>query len=141
MATYRGRCFCGAVTVEANGEPFIMGYCHCNSCRSWSAAPVNAFTLWREDGVTVTSGGEHLASFAKTDRSHRQYCSLCGGHVMTRHPHGGFIDVYAATIPDLRFVPALHVHYGETVLRIRDGLPKHQDLPAEFGGSGVMLEE
>jgi hypothetical protein len=91
--------------------------------------------------VTIRSGGEHLTSFAKTDQIHRQFCRLCGGHVMTRHPHGGFIDVYAATIPDFRFVPALHVHYGETVLRIKDGLPKHKDLPAEFGGSGEMLPE
>ncbi len=141
MTIYEGRCFCGAVSIKSDGEPFIMGYCHCGSCRSWSAAPVNAFTLWHEDAVTVTSGSEHLASYAKTDKSHRQFCKLCGGQVITRHPHGGFIDVYAATIPGLPFAAALHVHYGETVLRIKDGLPKHKDLPAEFGGSGEMLQE
>ena len=44
-ATHKGECFCGAVHVEVLGEPEAMGYCHCQSCRSWSAAPVNAFTL------------------------------------------------------------------------------------------------
>jgi hypothetical protein len=102
---------------------------------------VNAFTLWHENEVKVTSGEAHLASFAKTDKSHRQFCTVCGGHVMTRHPDGGFVDVYAATIPDLPFVASLHVHYGETVLRIKDGLPKHKDLPAQFGGSGEIMEE
>jgi hypothetical protein len=118
-----------------------MGYCHCRSCRSWSAGPVNALTLWRENEVRVTGGGEHLASFARTDRSHRQFCRLCGGHVMTRHPRGGHIDVYAATIPDLAFVPTLHAHYQETVLPMRDGLPKFRDVPAEFGGSGEVMAE
>jgi hypothetical protein len=33
------------------------------------------------------------------------------------------------------------VHYQETVLRIHDGLPKMQDIPAEMGGSGVSLPE
>ena len=48
-ATHKGECFCGAVHVEVSGEPEAMGYCHCQSCRSWSAAPVNAFTLWKPD--------------------------------------------------------------------------------------------
>ncbi|HEX3405118.1 MAG TPA: GFA family protein [Acetobacteraceae bacterium] len=141
MPTYQGACFCGAITIEATGAPFVMGYCHCRSCRSWSAGPVNALTLWRENEVRVTGGGEHLASFARTDRSHRQFCRLCGGHVMTRHPRGGHIDVYAATIPDLAFVPTLHAHYQETVLPMRDGLPKFRDVPAEFGGSGEVMAE
>ena len=54
--TYKGQCFCGAVQIEATGEPVAMGYCHCSSCRSWSAGPVNAFTLWKPEAVKVTSG-------------------------------------------------------------------------------------
>src|SRR2546421_483932 len=56
MATYKGRCFCGAVEFNVTGEPAAMGYCHCESCRGWSAAPVNAFTLWKPDAVKVTRG-------------------------------------------------------------------------------------
>jgi hypothetical protein len=39
------------------------------------------------------------------------------------------------------FKPALHVHYGEKVLSVKDGLPKMKDLPKEFGGSGQALPE
>jgi hypothetical protein len=35
----------------------------------------------------------------------------------------------------------LHVNYAETVLPIRDGLPKLKDFPAEFGGSGETMAE
>ena len=49
--------------------------------------------------------------------------------------------MYAATIPTLPFLPALHVNYAESVLRIRDGLPKLKDFPAELGGSGITLPE
>jgi hypothetical protein len=136
-----GRCFCGAVEIEAAGAPEAMGYCHCSSCRSWSAGPVNAFTLWKEDAVKVTKGAEHLATFAKTDFSQRKFCKVCGGHVMSGHKPAGLIDVYAATIPTLKFEPAIHVNYGETVLRIKDGLPKLKDFPAEMGGSGEMLPD
>ena len=53
----------------------------------------------------------------------------------------GTIDVYAATIPTFPFKPALHVHYQETVLNVKDGLPKMKDLPKDFGGSGDVLPE
>ena len=60
---------------------------------------------------------------------------------MTDHPSADFTDVYAAVLPSLTFEPGLHVHYESTVLRIKDGLPKMKDVPAEMGGSGETLPE
>lgn len=139
--SYTGACFCGAIEIALTGTPEAMGYCHCQSCRAWSAAPVNAFTLWKPANVSVTLGASELGTFRKTDASHRRFCRRCGGHVMTDHPGFGLVDVYAAVIADFAFEPTLHVHYGETVAPMRDGLPKFDDLPAEMGGSGTMLAE
>jgi hypothetical protein len=136
---YRGSCFCGAVEIAVSGFPVAMGYCHCASCRSWAAAPVNAFTLWAPESVLVVRGADLLGSYRKTERSIRKWCTKCGGHVLTEHPMFGLTDVYAATIPNYPFQPGLHVHYGESVLRIRDGLPKQNDLPLEMGGTGTIL--
>lgn len=118
-----------------------MGYCHCESCRQWSAGPVNAFTLWPPEAVEVVRGEEHLAKYSKSPRSIRQWCRHCGGHVLTDHPEMGLVDVYAVLLPELDFRPGVHVHYQESVLRIRDGLPKQRDVPAELGGSGELVEE
>jgi len=107
MATYKGECFCGAVHVEAAGEPEGMGYCHCRSCRSWSGGPVNAFSLWKPDAVRITAGAEHVSVFQKTPVSQRHYCKRCGGHLMTTHPPLGLIDVFAATLPTLKFTPGV----------------------------------
>jgi hypothetical protein len=139
--TYAGRCFCGEVRIEVTGEPEGMGYCHCNSCRTWSGGPVNAFTLWKPEAVTVTAGADQIATFHKTSLSLRQYCTRCGGHLMTLHPTLGVTDVFASTIPSLDFVPGLHLNYIETVLPMRDGLPKMKDFPSEFGGSGELVDE
>jgi hypothetical protein len=136
-----GRCFCGAVEIEVSGEPEAMGFCHCESCRSWSASPVNAFSLWKPDSVKVAKGGDKIGSYAKTPMSERQYCTVCGGHLMTNHAPLGMVDVYAATIPGLDFKPMLHVNYQEKVLSMKDGLPKMKDFPKEFGGSGDVMEE
>lgn len=141
MTSYNGECFCGAVKLEASGSPEGMGYCHCGSCRSWSAGPVNAFTLWKPGAVRVTQGAELVGTYKKTPNSERQYCKRCGGHLMTNHPQMGLIDVYAATLPELKFSPGLHVNYAETVLPMRDGLPKFKDIPAELGGSGELMQD
>ncbi|GAB3367873.1 GFA family protein [Lysobacter rhizosphaerae] len=138
---HSGTCFCGAVEVQVTGAPEAMGYCHCASCRSWSAGPVNAFTLWKPENVKVTRGEEHIGHFRKTDMSDRQFCKECGGHLMTNHPPLGLIDVYAATIPSIDFKPGVHVNYAETVLPMKDGLPKLKDFPSEFGGSGEAIPE
>jgi hypothetical protein len=139
--THQGSCFCGAVQLVVTGEPVAAGYCHCSSCRSWAAAPVNAFSLWKPEAVTVTKGEEHIVVFHKTEASYRKFCRICGGHLLTEHPPFGLIDVYAATIPTYRHEPQLHVNYAETVLPMRDGLPKLKDFPKEMGGSGEMLPE
>ncbi|WP_028745289.1 GFA family protein [Rhizobium mesoamericanum] len=139
--SYSGRCFCGAVEIVATGEPAAMGYCHCASCRHWSAGPVNAFTLWQPHTVRVTKGGEHVENYQKSDTSVRKFCELCGGHLYTDHPTWGVTEVSAVLLPDLDYAPALHINYQESVLPIRDGLPKYRDMPIEMGGSGDLLPE
>jgi hypothetical protein len=136
-----GECFCGAVEIAAAGSPELMGYCHCISCRSWSASPVNAFTFWRPKQVIVTSGAAQLRRFKLTEQSLRQFCGTCGGHVMTDHPMLGLVDIYAAVLPSFPFRPTLHLYYAEKVLAIRDGLPKLKDYPIDMGGSGETIAE
>lgn len=141
MTTHKAECFCGAVHIEVSGTPEGMGYCHCQSCRSWSASPVNAFTLWKPEAVRVTRGAEHIGIYEKTPLSQRHYCKQCGGHLMTRHAPLGLIDVFAGKLPTLPFVPGVHVNYADTVLPMRDGLPKLKDFPKELGGTGEMVAE
>jgi hypothetical protein len=92
-------------------------------------------------GGQSRQGAEHIGEFHKTERSYRQWCKVCGGHLMTRHPEWNLIDVYAATIPDFPFKPGVHVNYEATVLRMKDGLPKLKDFPKELGGSGESIVE
>jgi len=141
--TFNGRCFCGAVEITVTGQPVGMGYCHCTSCREWSAGPVNAFTLWPLAAIKITKGESNIGTFNKTPMSARKWCKTCGGHIMTSHPTlgPGLMDVYAATIPSFPFQPGVHVNYAEKVLSVKDGLPKMKDMPAEMGGSGVTLPE
>lgn len=137
----RGTCFCEAVEIEVTGAPEEMGYCHCNSCRSYSGGPMSAFALFKAENVKVVKGAEFIGHFNKIGMSDRQFCNKCGGHLMTGHPTLGMTDVRAGVIPDVAFQPVVHLHYAETVLPIKDGLPKLRDFPAAAGGSGELMPE
>jgi hypothetical protein len=139
--THTGTCLCGAVAIQATGAPLEMGYCHCESCRSYSGAPVSAFTLWKTENVNVIRGAEFLGRYKSSEMSDRRFCTRCGGHLMVDHPSLGLIDVRAAILPSLAFKPTVHLNYEETVLPIKDGLPKLKDFPATIGGSGETMPE
>ena len=145
---YIGQCFCGDVKFTISGEPEDMAYCHCNSCRRWSAGPVNAFTLWKPDTIKVFKGLNNIGSFNKNPGTNyvsidsvRKWCKTCGGHIFTEHPGMEQTDVPSAVINNFDFKPAFHVHYQETVQPMKDGLPKFKDMPAEAGGTGEELTE
>jgi hypothetical protein len=138
---YAGRCFCGAVEFTATGSPAAMGYCHCDSCRHWSAGPVNAFTLWPPDALKITAGADQIGTANRTPNSSRKWCIRCGGHLFTDHPGMKLVDIYAALLPGLAFEPGLHVNYAETVLPMKDRLPKFRGFPKEVGGTGEMVAE
>jgi len=147
-SVHEAACFCGTVKFRLLGEPELMAYCHCDSCRHWSAGPVSAFTLWKPDSLQVTEGADKIAGFEKnpgsddeTIVSKRNWCTDCGGHLFVEHPTMGLFDVPASVIKGFDFKPVFHVHYQEAVHPIVDGLTKFKDLPEEAGGSGIKLAE
>jgi hypothetical protein len=96
---------------------------------------------WKQADVKVTQGEQSLARYKSSDFSVRRYCTQCGGNVMVDHAGIGMIDVPAGVLPTLAFKPAVHLNYEETVLPMKDGLPKLRDFPAEVGGSGETMPE
>jgi predicted GNAT family acetyltransferase len=140
-AIYTAGCFCGAVELEVKGKPVFSGYCHCRDCQAWSAAPINAFSLWKSDSVRVVRGEADIGTFHKTENSYRKFCKVCGGHLMTEHPRMRLIDVYANLLQGFTHRPTLHANYATRMISVSDGLPKYHDLPAELGGSGTILPD
>ena len=71
-----GRCLCGAVQFVATGEPLGVAWCHCDSCRRHSGAPVSVFVAFRRDAYTVTNG--EITKFNSSPGRWRGFCSRCG---------------------------------------------------------------
>ena len=136
-------CMCGAVELRLEGEPAVMAYCHCESCRLWFGAPVHGSSLWPAARVAITKGEDRVAVYKKTPAtgSIRKFCTSCGVPELVDHPSAGMTDVPAVSVRGLAFEPALHTHYGERVISMRDGLPKYRDFDPAVGGTGEILPE
>ena len=85
-------------------------------------------------------GAEFPSKFKSSDISDRLVYE-CGGHISVDQPTLGLIDVRIGDLRNFPFKAAVHLNYAETILPMRDGLPKPKDFPAAIGGSGEILPE
>lgn len=122
-----GGCLCGAVRFSVAAEPLWSAYCHCESCRRATGAPVAAFVGFGEDAVRFKGDARRL--FSSSSGVERSYCGNCGtplSYRSTRWP--GEIHLYTPTFDNpAGYPPTFHVHWAEKLawLCIMDSLPKH----------------
>jgi hypothetical protein len=135
------RCFCKAVEVEVTGDPVTQGFCHCTSCRRWTAQPVLAYALWPKSMVRTVKGADHLAAAPRNENLTVHFCKTCGGSIMAVAADASLTDVFPMLIEGFTFEPVCHVNYGERAIDMRDGLPKFRDMPARAGGSDELMPE
>lgn len=75
--TFEGGCLCGAVRFVASGRPKGVYWCHCQSCRKHSGAPVSVFAAFEHSAYRVTKG--EIRKFDSTPgRTRRGFCARCG---------------------------------------------------------------
>ena len=53
---FEGGCLCGTVRFVATGQPESVAWCHCQSCRKHSGAPVSVFAAFKRVAYVVTKG-------------------------------------------------------------------------------------
>jgi len=49
-----GHCYCGAISFCASEQPLSVVYCHCDSCKRSTGAPVAAFASLDDTAVTFS---------------------------------------------------------------------------------------
>ena len=69
-----GSCCCGAIRIEARGEPIRVGLCHCTTCRKQSGSAVTANAIWRAADVTIHGDTRSWKDTTVT----RHFCATCG---------------------------------------------------------------
>lgn len=100
-----GRCLCGDIRFAADGLPKWTSYCHCQSCRRHTGAPVSAYAGFEASKVRFSGGA--LAYFESPPGVRRGFCGRCGSTLTYEgdrwpgeiHLHVGAFDEPAALAP------------------------------------------
>jgi hypothetical protein len=82
-----GGCYCGAVRYVAEGEPVLRAQCHCRACQYFSGGAPNLFMLVPAEGFAYTKGAPKTYRRPdKADAVTREFCAVCGTHMISRRP-------------------------------------------------------
>lgn len=128
-----GRCLCGDIRYQFEGEPLWVAHCHCESCRRQTSSAIATFVGVRTDKLTFTSGTP--AVYHSSPGVDRSFCPKCGAPIAfaCQKAFPGETHLYLGTLDDPgAFVAASHVHTGEQLhwFEVMDELPR-------FEASGV----
>jgi len=111
--SWDGGCLCGAVRFRAEGAPKWTIWCHCQSCRKHSGAPVSVFAAFDEAMVKVATG--EIAMFTSSPGVRRGFCANCGSTLTCggdRSPGELHIHIGAFDQPE-RLAPMAEVYPEE----------------------------
>jgi hypothetical protein len=122
-----GRCLCGAIHYEYDGEPIMVTHCHCESCRRQTSSPITTFIIVPKAALRFTQG--RPKKFASSPGVARSFCGECGSPIYYRvEDRPNAIDLYACTLDDpSSLAPQCHVHAVEQLpwFEVMDDLPRY----------------
>jgi hypothetical protein len=126
--TLHGRCFCGAVTVAASGQPFQVSWCHCRDCRRQTGAPAVVWAGFRSDAVVIEGTPKPRQSSPHITRS---FCAECGTPMTYEDERlPGEVYIHAGLFDEAdRLVPDRHAYVTSKLfwIHLEDGLAKFED--------------
>lgn len=80
-----GRCLCGGIEYQIDGEVGPIGLCHCSYCRRASGSAFAANATISRESFAIRSGEELLAEYESTPKKFRSFCTKCGSPIYARH--------------------------------------------------------
>lgn len=111
-----GRCLCGAVTYEIDGDPVVVAHCHCTDCQRLSGAGHTTGAMFPADGVRLRGAvSEFLLKSAAASVVTRTFCPKCGTPLFGRNTRmPGFMTVSVGTLDDPNSVSPQVVIFART---------------------------
>ncbi len=140
MSSVRGRCLCGEIVYELNGELRHMTHCHCSMCRKAHGAAFATYVAVLARGFRWVSGQDEVTRYESSPGFLRSFCPRCGSVAPTPDDDGGI-----STDGDLVFVPAgnlegdfgtrpeAHIFVASKApwYTITDALPQFEEYPSD----------
>lgn len=129
--TISGRCHCGAIRYEAEGEALHHAVCHCDDCRRHAGAPMVGWIAFKAEQVAIEGTP---VTYASSEHGRRQFCGVCGTGLFYTNDDAlpGLIDIQSCTLDDPEAAPpGAQIQLAERLgwTRTLDELPGFERYP------------
>jgi len=112
-----GRCLCGDVTYEYDGEITEVAICHCSQCRRAQGTPFVTNAPVDTDKLRFLTGESSLKSYFASKDKRRVFCENCGSPIFSqRTDMPEVVRLRLGTLTSLvNHTPDYHIFYGSKV--------------------------
>jgi len=129
-----GRCLCGEVQYEVDGELPPLVNCHCQFCRRAHGAAFVTIAWVPRSRLRWIAGSERVKRYEVGD-GYRAFCSSCGTRIYNgTNDEQGFITLIVSTLDDPSLAgPVLHLNVESKAPwhEIVDELPQFEDFSSQ----------
>jgi hypothetical protein len=96
-----GRCLCGAVRFEVEGEFDRITHCHCASCKKISGGAGTVNGRASSDAIRIAEGADVIRTYQPHEGSAKTFCSVCGSNLFGGGwPESEFASVRLSALDD-----------------------------------------
>ncbi len=134
-----GRCLCGDIAWEIDGEPQMMMNCHCSICRKIHGSDFVTYAIFDAATFCWLSGEANVSYYASTPGlpAMRAFCPKCGSKVAVLAPDGSQAYVPAGNLEgDINKAIDFHCFVGSKApwYEVTDDVPQYEGYPEAFQG-------
>ncbi len=130
-----GRCECGGVQYQFDGEINDFSHCHCSQCRRLHGAAFASFGGVARSDFSYLSGQSDLATYASSDSHARVFCLICGSNILVvleSEPESLYLAM-GTVDGDPKCPPGYHIFVGSKAPwhTFGDQSPRYDTLPED----------
>ena len=133
MQKLTGKCLCGAIAYEINGELGPIVNCHCSKCRRWHGAAFRTRCFVKSKDFKWVKGEENLSKYHSSINVIKTFCKTCGSSLISMYEnnaeHFGLPIGGLEQDPGARPIANIFVGSKSPWYEITDNLPQYDELP------------
>jgi len=130
-----GRCECGRIRYEVDGDIEDFSHCHCSQCRRLHGAAYATFAGVSRDRFRYVSGESDIKVYASSEFNDRVFCAVCGSSILVdAKPEPEALYISMGTVDgDPPHPPGYHIFAGSKAPwhEITDDLKQYDTRPPD----------
>jgi len=128
-----GRCECGSIQYQVDGEINDYSHCHCSQCRRIHGAAFASFGGVFRSEFSYVSDSKDLATYASSSNHERLFCKNCGSNILVsleEEPESYFLSM-GSVDGNPACPPEYHIFVGSKApwFSFNNAAPQYDTLP------------